>query len=386
MQICFLCDEYPPGPHGGIGTLTQTLARAFAAAGHRVRVVGVYPPSYPGAREVEDMGVRVQRLAAATGAGGWLRSRLQLFRMIARWARQGDIDVVEVPDWQGGAAKWPRLPVPVVARLSGSASYFAAELGQRVKRSTFWLERESLRRADFWIAESRYAAEKTRDVFRFERPFETVIYNPVELPSQTSQEPRSANRVVFAGTLTEKKGVRSLARAWPLVRKKIPSAELVMFGKDGRTATGDSMRRELESELSASGAGGVSFQGHVGLESLLEAFRTARAVVLPSSAEGFALTPLHSMACGCPTIYTRRGSGPEVIEDGRTGLLVDPDDPEEIAGAIARLLSDDDLARRLGETGLQEVRRRFSLEAVMPQNEAFYRESLARFSQSRGAA
>ncbi len=386
MRICFVCDEYPPGPHGGIGTLVQTLARALAAHGCEVRVVGVYPRSYPGDPEEQDLGVDVRRLRAEGGRGGWLRSRVTLYRLIAGWARRGEIDLIEVPDWQGAAAKWPRLPVPVVARLSGSVSYFAAELGERVRRGTFWLERESLRRADAWIAESHYAARRTRDVFRFEPPMERVIYNPVELPAGAAGERRSRTRIVFGGTLTEKKGIRALIRAWPAVRRSRPDSELLVFGKDGRSAAGKPMRQELESELRASGAEGVSFAGHVGLEKLLEAFRTARAVVLPSAAEGFALTPLHAMACRCATVYTKRGSGPEVIDDGRTGLLVEPDDPKEIAAAIVRLLSDDELARQLGENGFEEVRRRFSLDAVMPENEAFYSECVDRFSRQRGAA
>ena len=88
---------------------------------------------------------------------------------------------------------------------------------------------------------------------------------------------------------------------------------------------------------------------------------------------GFALTPLHAMAAGCPTIYTSRGSGPELIEHGRTGLLIDPDRPESIAGAIVTLLRDASLARRLGAEGRSHVERNFSRNVILAQNEAFYR-------------
>ena len=68
------------------------------------------------------------------------------------------------------------------------------------------------------------------------------------------------------------------------------------------------------------------------LGALVEEFQRARVIVLPSYAEGFSLTPLHAMAAGCPTVYTSRGSGPEVIEDGRDGLLIDPDDAGQDRG------------------------------------------------------
>src|SRR5204863_7042035 len=92
-------------------------------------------------------------------------ARLRLYRAVARWARQGKIDLVEVPDWEGWVAGWPRLPIPVVARLHGSSSYFAAEMQQRTAKLTFAIERASLRRADFWCSTSRYTAERTRRLF-----------------------------------------------------------------------------------------------------------------------------------------------------------------------------------------------------------------------------
>ncbi len=58
MKICFICGEYPPGPHGGIGTFVQVLARALVAAGHEVRVLGAYGTAYHAANEEVDQGVQ----------------------------------------------------------------------------------------------------------------------------------------------------------------------------------------------------------------------------------------------------------------------------------------------------------------------------------------
>lgn len=377
MRLCFLCNEYPPGPHGGIGTLVQTFARALVESGHSVCVVGVYGASYPAPDTEDDRGVRVVRLRESEGTAGWVRSRVRLFRTVAAWVRAGDVDLVELPDWEGWAAGWPRLACPVVVRLSGSGSYFAAELGRPRRRALYWLERASLRRADFVCSESRYLAERTTAVFDLSRGPDAVIYNPVEAPP-SSELPRDRDRILFAGTLTTKKGIRSLLAAWPLVAREVPSATLHVFGKDGHAEEGGSMQEALKASLSSSGVAGVTFRGHVTLDSLVEEFRRARAIVLPSYAEGFSLTPLHAMAAGCPTVYTCRGSGPEVIEDGRDGLLIDPDDPAAIAAAIVRLLRDDALAGRLGVAGRDTVRRRFSRETLTAENAAFYRSCLAR--------
>lgn len=384
MKIGFVCNEYPPGPHGGIGTLTRTLARALVAIGHSARAAGIYSKDYPAPDFEVDGGVSVWRLRAGNGRGEWLRSRARLFRLIQGWARAGEIDLVEVPDWEGWAAGWRTLPVPVVSRLSGSATYFASEIGRPIRRVASWLERASLRRADFRCSESLYLEERTAALFGLDSGPDAVLYNPVELPPEAPVE-RSRDRVVFAGTLTEKKGIFSLARAWPLVLRSRPDTELHVFGKDGSGADGGSTREALGRILSACG-GAVEFHGHVDLDRLLSEFARARVAVLPSYAEGFSLTPLHAMACGCPTIYTRRGSGRELITNGEDGLLVDPDNLEEIAAAVTAVLEDDALAQRLSRAGRERVARSFRPEILIRANEAFYRDCLDRFAARRRAA
>lgn len=382
MRICFQCDEYPPGPHGGIGTLIQLLARSLVQRGHQVRVIGVHSQAYPAADFEEDEGVRVWRLREPNWRFGWVAARWRVYRMIADWSRRGEIDLIEVSDYGAPAAGWPKLPVPVVVRLSGSSSFFASEMGRPFHRR-FHLERASLRRADFWCSESRYLADRTRALLRLRTEPDAIIYNPVEIPLAPSMESRFAQRVVFAGTLTAKKGVLSLVKSWPLVLKSIPTAELHVWGKDTRTDDGQSVLAQLQAAFNGESGRSVHFHGHVPLQELLAVFQTARAAVLPSYSEGFALTPMHAMAAGCPTIYTRRGSGPELIEDGQDGLLVDPDRPAEIAGSVVRLLQDDELACRLGEGGRRRIAEAFSLPRLIAENERFYTDCIAAFDTRR---
>lgn len=371
MRVVFVCDEYPPGPHGGIGTMVRTIARGLVAEGHEVRVVGSYPRDYPAPDHEVDEGVQVWRQRVPRGPLGWVRARVALRARVARWCHEGTADVVEVTDWAGPAAGWPRLPVPVVARLNGSATFFAAELDRRVKTTTRLLELLSLRRADYWASTSRYTAERTRALFDLPGEADAVLPNAVVVPPP-STVPRSRHKVVFSGTLTHKKGVRSLIEAWPQVLASVPGAELHLYGKDGRNESGGSMREELLSRLTAAAAEHVVFHGHVPSHELLGALAEARAAVFPSYAEAFAHAPLEAMAAGCPTIYTRRGSGPELMTSEVDGLLVDPDDRGAIAAAIVRLLTDDELAARLGEAGRATVAERFSAQWLVRATAQFY--------------
>ena len=111
------------------------------------------------------------------------------------------------PTGPAGRPDGRELPVPVIARLNGSASYFAAEIGGVVSRRNFWIERASLRRVDFWCSVSRYTGEKTRQLFGLRSGPDAILYNPVESPTDLGPTDLQSRDVVFTGTLTEKKGV-----------------------------------------------------------------------------------------------------------------------------------------------------------------------------------
>lgn len=373
MKLCFVCCEYPPGPHGGTGTFTQMIARALVQAAHQVRVVGVYLPDYPAPDHEVDAGVEIWRLRQPLHPGGWLRARRSLYRLIRNWIKAAEVDLVEAPDHEGWFAGWPRLAVPLVQRAGGAYSYFAHELGQRVSPLLFQLERRSYHRADAWAAKSIYTGDITASLFGLKSP-NAILYNPVDVPAnRLSFDDRSKNHVVFSGTLAKKKGVVSLIDAWPSVREQNQNAELHLYGKDTRPG-GASFQSYLEQRLTIEHRASVHFHGHVARESLLRIMSRAGVAVFPSMSEGFAWAPLEAMAHGCPTIYTKLGSGPELIDNGRDGLLVDPRKPEQIAAAITRLLADQQLARRLGEAGRNRVLSSFTLEKLLPLNETFYSE------------
>lgn len=378
MTVCFLCNEYPPGRHGGIGVFTRMMARALARAGHTPRVIGVCEPGSGLPERAEDGGVSVWRLPHGTGRFTWPGARYAVLRQALGWARRGEIDLVEVPDYEGWAAGWPRMAAPLLVRLHGSYTYFAAEAGRRVGGFMPWMEGSALRRADFLGSCSHYVARRTAELFQLPVDGIEVLHNPVEVPATPATAPRARHTVVFSGTLVRKKGIEALAAAWPLVKRQHPEAVLHVFGKDGRAEGGRSMQTTVMEGLNGLG-GSLCFHGHVPRETVLAALAEARVAVFPSYAEAFALAPLEAMAQGCPTIYSRWGSGPELIRDGQDGLLVEPRKPEEIAAAISRLLADDELAARLGEAGRRRVLETFSCEVLVARNLAWYEACLKRF-------
>jgi glycosyltransferase involved in cell wall biosynthesis len=247
------------------------------------------------------------------------------------------------------------------------------------------LEKASLERANAWCAASRYVAERTGSLFDLPLAGAAILHNAVDLRPVPPEADRVRGRVVFTGRLVPKKGVEPLIRAWPQVLAQVPGAELHLFGQDAPIGRSGSMRAFLERLLADLPDSRVAFHGHMPRGRLATALDRASVAVFPSLAEAFAFAPMEAMAGSCATISSRRGSGPELVEDGRDGLLVDPADPGEIAAAIVRLLRDDDLRRRLGAAGRRRIEESFSLPRLVDGSVSFYREAIERHERGGGA-
>jgi phosphatidylinositol alpha-1,6-mannosyltransferase len=107
-------------------------------------------------------------------------------------------------------------------------------------------------------------------------------------------------------------------------------------------------------------AGQVLFTGFVSEATLAELYARAAVFVMPSRGEGFGLVYLEAMRAGRPSVAARASAAAEIVVDGETGLLVDPLDPDAIAGALGRLLAAPELARAMGEAGRRRLEQRFT--------------------------
>ncbi len=385
MNICFICCEYPPALHGGIGAVIQTTARALVQRGHAVRVVGIYPRRETAPPYEEDQGVRVWRIRMPRQRLGWILARYRLFKTVRSWVVRNEIDIVEVPDWEGHTSLWPRINAPIIVRLHGSLAYFAVEMNQRVRPGAFWLESRSFHRAYECSSCSQYTATRTSEIFGPRSTHTTVLYNSVALSQAAETIERQQNRVVFAGTLTKKKGIIQLIKAWPRVRSTNPDAELHVYGKDAGLGDGSALIPHLKSLLNEEIRDSVHFHGHVAVSQLRSLYQSCSLAVFPSYAEAFAVAPLEAMAEGCPVICSNRSSGPELIEPGTNGLLIDPDDEAQISESILSLLNDRCLAHRLGVAGKRTIEERFSSDHVVRQFVDFYTACVHRFRQNGSA-
>lgn len=118
----------------------------------------------------------------------------------------------------------------------------------------------------------------------------------------------------------------------------------------------------------------VEFLGDVA--DIPSVLRRASLFVLPSLTEGLPLTVLEAMACGLPVVATRVGGTPEAIEDGVTGLLVAPGEPEQLAQAIQRVWGDWERGGEMGRAGRERVEELFDVRTMVAEYESFYQDAL----------
>ena len=126
----------------------------------------------------------------------------------------------------------------------------------------------------------------------------------------------------------------------------------------------------------------VEYIDRVSTDELVRLYNSAQIVVSPSLYEGFGLPAAEAMACGTPVVATTAGAFPEFIDDGRTGLLVPPGDPEALAAAIKSLLSDPARCERMGAAASEHIRTNFTWQRTTKITLDLYGEVLAKAKAS----
>jgi glycosyltransferase involved in cell wall biosynthesis len=156
--------------------------------------------------------------------------------------------------------------------------------------------------------------------------------------------------ILFAGTKSYNKGAIHLLQAVEKIRQKVKDLILVSIGLP---------TREWEKKKGILPEGNLLDLGYVSEEEKRDAFDACDLFVMPSRYDSFGIVYLEAWRCGKPVIGAKVGAIPEVIEEGKDGLLVEFGEVNQLASAIISLLNNPDLCREMGETGRKKVIDRF---------------------------
>jgi glycosyltransferase involved in cell wall biosynthesis len=231
---------------------------------------------------------------------------------------------------------------------AGWAPWLPSQTGEREE----WVERERrmLQRARHVFTMAGPAAESLRTSYGLSDDRVTVVGGGVNfetLPTLTGSE-RKEPVVLFVGRDPARKGMDVLVSAFRLVKERVPAVRLQVIGTD-----------DVPHEP------GVEVLGRVAERSRVEdAYRSSAVFCLPSRYEPYGLALLEAMAYGVPCVGTTVGGIPEIIVEGETGRLVEPDDPEALAQALVSLLESPVQASAFGAAGRARVERELNWDAV----------------------
>ena len=373
MKIGLICNEYPPRPHGGIGSFIHAMAHAMSAQGHSVTVFELGKA----AGERSDQNVRVLTVLRSTSRGiADHINRHRLRKAINREVRAGRVDIVETQDWQGMIPN--RVACPVVVRLIGTDTMIASFEQKPVRRSMFRFERRQLTTHRNWITPTDWSLRETQRLFPGVSPSRCAqTPNPTADDVPTSPQIELPDTFILAaGHVTARKGALDVATAARIFLERHSELHVVFAGKvlshDGRPCD-EVISEMLGPELSKR----CHFPGFVPHGELLGSMQRAQALLAMSPLETFGLTATEAMFQRCPVIANRNSAFREFVSHEQTGLLVDAKDAHDVADAVSRVLTDKSSTQEVVTRAYESATELFSASNVAERTVAFYEQCLA---------
>jgi L-malate glycosyltransferase len=314
-----------------------------------------------------------------------LAQQARLARQIAR----SRIDIVHAYNFYGNVFAVPpaRLMAPVVIASIRDRSPYLTPMQKRVQRYACQFADRILVNADAvrdWLVK-----EEGYDPSNI-----VVIRNGVDMTRFAGQPagerirhelglPANVRLVVVVSRLARLKGIEVFLEAAAALTPRYPDVRFLIVGETSPPDPAYLLCLEqLSQQLGV--ADRVTFTGR--RSDIPAVLGAADVAVMPSLNEALSNVVLESMAAAAPVVATCVGGTPEALTDGATGLLVTPGHAGAIAGAVARLLDDRELAARLGRAARARIAERFSVDRMVSATEDLYAELLARKQQRRSMA
>jgi glycosyltransferase involved in cell wall biosynthesis len=165
--------------------------------------------------------------------------------------------------------------------------------------------------------------------------------------------------VLSVQRLVPRKGIEHLLSAMSMVVKENPKVKLAIIGDGPKKAYLKGLAKKLKIDNN------VNFMGFVDSHSLQKYYSLCDIFVLHSLYEQFGIVLVEAMACGKPVVSTKVGAIPEIVDNGKTGFLVEPKNPKQLAEAILKLAVDEKLRSKLGHEGMKKVKKNYDWDIIV---------------------
>lgn len=360
MKVC-LYNLTTTTQYGGVESFVWQVARGLARRGIATTIVGgegEIRRAYPDVRVVTFPFTSRERLRKLPGLAKQytltkLAERLTFGKYARRYMQQERFDLVHIQKpYDLPAAAWFK-------RSAGSKVIFGCH-----GTDFFPGDRRFVGTSDTAVSCSAFNAGQISQHYNITP---SVVYNGIDPEQFSPQTPNAelhqriagdAQTILYAGRLVRWKGVQYLIDAAAMLAET-RRVRLLIAGEG-------EYRPVLEQRARERGvAERVTFLGYISSDALAPYYALADVVALASYAnETFSIMSAEAMACGRPVVGSRFGGIPEVVADGETGFLAEPENAADFAEKIGRLLDDSTLRKRFGQWGRERVLRLFTWDAV----------------------
>lgn len=376
-EVCIICPE----PAGGIAIEQDHGVTLHFVQPYRVRVRRLFYvlarlPGLESMREVRS---------------GWglVENSLGVWQAFSKLSRERKFDLIQVVD-VAGLGFWgilsPVRQAPIIIRAHGVLNPAIAGMSWPGSQFQLWLEAFCLRRADFVVANSDYLRRRYLSEFDVSKERSSVIYNGITVPHSDAgigPDLRAARGwdardivALYVGRVEYLKGSDLLFTALQAAHNTVPNLRAVIVGEVSpafQPAYDEFMGQNRE------------WVWHPGSLSNADVFSLAQQsslFILPSRVETFGRVVVEAQLCGLPVVATNVGGIPEIVTDGVTGWLVEPENSEALTSAVIEVCLDLDAAQTIGRQAQAFAEASFRFATTARQFEQLY-ANLVNFSNDR---
>jgi glycogen synthase len=405
MKALFLTREYPPEVYGGAGVhveyLSQFMAEQIAV---EVRCFGE--------QDAVDENPAVDGYTYETEgfdlADPHLKSLLQTLNTNVRMnVHPIDADVVHCHTWYSNFAGimakllYGKPLVVTTHSLEPLRPWKREQLGRGYDASS-WIEKTAIEMADAIIAVSEGTRGDVLDHFDIDPKKVSVIYNGIDLQQYHQVATKTVLDkydidpdlpfVLFVGRITRQKGIIHLVNA---IKYIDPNTQVVLCAGAPDTPEIASEMKSAVAEVKKQRDNVIWIQEMLDKKSVIQLYSHATVFCCPSIYEPFGIINVEAMACHCPVVASAVGGIPEVVISGETGILIpleqqktapfEPVDADrfsrDLADGINHVVSQPELARKLGEKGRQRVEEHFDWKSIADQTIQLYKKLINNHGQ-----
>ena len=393
MNICIISREFPPDTaFGGIATFSLDTALILKSRGHDVTV---FSQSLTKSHVNQWKGIEVHKIRVPPPFGSYkvlpafiMGFNYVIMREVVRCHKRKQFNLIDVPDHLAEGLFTTLLPkIPVVTRLHTPYTLLVAMgLNNYQKGFSYWfikaVEKIALHRSEALYAPTEDLVHRCDELFSLKGLPVKIFGYPLDLnlfsPS-SDNDYAGPPRILFVSRLEQRKGIETIAAAFPRLWAQYPDVKLTLVGNDTPNIRGfASARQYLESVFTEAGcADAVQFANYVPLDKLPEIFHAHDIVWVPSMYDNYPLLCLEAMACGKAVVVSDAGGLPEMVQHNETGLVFEKGNANALVQETLRLCISSELKQYLGKNARAYCEVHCSEDAIYEQNIDLYKYAIA---------